>query len=97
MERVLPPQNYKKLKRFLGMINFYRDVFNRRGHVLSPLNDLAAARAKSKKGEKKKPRIGFKMLKVHPDKTKMHHLVFFFSPFFYFAVTAAKSFNGDRI
>ena len=70
MERVLPPQNYKKLKRFLGMINFYRDVFNRRGHVLSPLNDLAAARAKSKKGEKKKPRIGFKMLKVHLDTFK---------------------------
>ena len=39
-ERVLPPQNSKQLKRFLGMINFYRDVFKRRSHNLSPLNDL---------------------------------------------------------
>ena len=39
IERVLPPQNSKQLKRFLGMINFYRDVFKRRSHILSPLND----------------------------------------------------------
>ena len=65
MERVLPPQNGKQLKRFLGMINFYRDVFKRRSHILSPLNDLAAARAKQNKGEKKKPKVAFKMVKVH--------------------------------
>ena len=29
MQRVLPPTNAKQLKRFLGMINFYRDVFER--------------------------------------------------------------------
>ena len=28
MERVLPPQISKQLKRFLGMINFYRDFQN---------------------------------------------------------------------
>ena len=27
MQRVIPPENAKQLKRFLGMINFYRDVF----------------------------------------------------------------------
>ena len=52
------------------MINFYRDVFKRRSHILSPLNDLVAATAKQKKGEKKKPRVVFKMLKVHLDAFK---------------------------
>ena len=57
MERVLPPKNSKQLKRFLGMINFYRDVFKKRSHILVPLNDLAAAIAKQKRGEKKKKKI----------------------------------------
>ena len=52
------------------MINFYRDVFKRRSHILSPLNDLAAATAKQKKGEKNKKRVAFKMLKVHLDAFK---------------------------
>ena len=65
MERVLPPQNSKQLKRFLGMINFYRDVFKRRSHILSPLNDLAVTIAKQKKDEKKKPKVACKILKVH--------------------------------
>ena len=34
------------------------------------MNDLAVATAKQKKGEKKKPRIAFKMLKVHLDAFK---------------------------
>ena len=70
MERILPPQNCKQLKRFLGMINFYRDVFKRRSHILSPLNDLAALTAKQKKGEKKKPKVAFKILKVHLNEFK---------------------------
>ena len=53
MERILPPQNSKQLKEFLSMINFYRDVFKRRSHILSPLNDLEKATAKQKKGKKK--------------------------------------------
>ena len=51
MQRVLPPTNAKQLKRFLGMINFYRDVFERRSHIMAPLNDLAAECGK-RKGKK---------------------------------------------
>ena len=70
MERVLPPQNSTQLKIFLGTNNFYRDIFKRRSHILSPLNDLAAVTAKPKKGEKKNPKVAFKMLKVHFDAFK---------------------------
>ena len=59
MDRVLPPQNNKALKRFLGMINFYREVFKRRSHILSPWKDLTAVTAKPKKGEKKKAQSCF--------------------------------------
>ena len=52
------------------MINFYRDVFKRESHILSPLNDLAGVTAKSKKGEKEKSKVTFKMLKVHLDTFK---------------------------
>ena len=55
IDRVLPPKSSKQLRRFLGMINFYRDLFKRRSHILAPLNSLAAATTKQKKGYKKKP------------------------------------------
>ena len=64
MDRILPPTSSKQLKRFLGMINFYQDVFKRRSHILAPLNDLAAATARQKKGDKKKKMFKFKMEKV---------------------------------
>ena len=67
MERVLPPTSCKQLKTFLDMINLYWDVFKRRRHILEPLNDLAPATAKQKKGEKKKKISKFRMLKEHLD------------------------------
>ena len=37
-DRILSPKTRKQLRRFLGMINFYRDMFRGRSHILSPLN-----------------------------------------------------------
>ena len=45
MDRVLPPKSSKQLQRILGMVNFHRNVFKRRNHILAPLNALAAATA----------------------------------------------------
>ena len=69
MDRVLPPKSSKQLQRFLGMVNFYYDVFKRRIHMLAPLNTLAVATAKQKKGCKKKP-IKFLMQNIHIDAFK---------------------------
>ena len=36
-----PPQNVKQLRRFLGMVQYYRDLWVRQSKMLSPLTDLA--------------------------------------------------------
>mmetsp|Transcript_2824 Transcript_2824/g.7823 ORF Transcript_2824/g.7823 Transcript_2824/m.7823 type:complete len:1452 (-) Transcript_2824:296-4651(-) len=46
IQRVLPPSNKRQLRRFLGMINYYRDMWKRRSHTLAPLTTLAAKNTK---------------------------------------------------
>lgn len=47
MLRIEAPTNRKQLKRFLGMVNFYRDVWPKRSHTLAPLTRLAGGNKKS--------------------------------------------------
>ena len=35
-----PPRNVKELRRFLGMVQYYRDLWERRSEYLAPLTDL---------------------------------------------------------
>ena len=37
---IKPPTSVKELRRFLGMVQFYRDMWQRRSHILAPLTDL---------------------------------------------------------
>ena len=43
---VAEPKSKKELRRFIGMVNYYRDMWIRRSHVLAPLTCLTSKEAK---------------------------------------------------
>ena len=54
-----PPRNVKDLRKFLGMVQYYRDVWEKRSQLLAPLSDLVAecghTKETKRKGTKKRP------------------------------------------
>ena len=46
IKNLAEPTNKKQLRRFIGMVNYYRDMWVRRSHVLSPLTELTSKDAK---------------------------------------------------
>ena len=61
MMRIAEPNTRKELRRFIGCINYYRDVWVRRSHVLAPLAALTSKTVKWKWGPKES--TAFKMAK----------------------------------
>ena len=43
---ILPPKTRRQLRRFLGMVNYYRDMCKHRSHILSPLSRLVSKSVK---------------------------------------------------
>ena len=54
-----PPSNVKELCQFLGMVQYYRDIWEKRSHLLAPLTDLVGecghTKVTKKNKTKKKP------------------------------------------
>ncbi len=54
-----PPKNVKELHPFLGIIQYYRDLWEKRSEMLAPLKDLIAecgeTKATKRTGTKKSP------------------------------------------
>ncbi len=51
-----PPQNVKGLRHFLGMVQYYRDMWAKRSEMLAPLSDLVGECGETKTTKKIKPR-----------------------------------------
>ena len=40
IENIASPKTQKQVRRFVGLINYYRDMWPRRAHILAPLTKL---------------------------------------------------------
>ncbi len=50
-----PPNNVKELRHFLGMVQYYRDMWAKRSEMLAPLSDLVGECGEMKTTKKIKP------------------------------------------
>ena len=44
INKLTPPTKKKELRKFIGMINYYRDIWPQRSHILAPLTALTSAK-----------------------------------------------------
>jgi hypothetical protein len=79
--RIAPPKTKRQLRHFLGMVNFYRDVWRRRSHLLAPLTGLVSDKTKFIWGEEQqrafdeiKRVISKETLLTFPDFNKEFHI-----------------------
>ena len=54
MMHIAEPTNRKELRSFIGIVNYYRDMWFRRSHVLAPLAALTSKTTKWEWGDKQK-------------------------------------------
>ena len=64
----MPPCNVKELRRFFGMVQYYRDIWARRSEMLAPLSNLVGECGHTKVTKAKKT----KELPWHWDKIHQH-------------------------
>ena len=59
------PANVHNVRRLLGMIQYYRDLWEKRSHILAPLSNLVGECGTTK--NRKKPKRKFKWEPVHQE------------------------------
>ena len=78
--RLQPPSNIKELRAFLGMVNYYRDVWPQRTHTLAPLTAMTGKAPfhwtplHQKAFEQMKALISTDALLAYPDPTKPYDI-----------------------
>jgi transposase InsO family protein len=79
--RLQPPRTKRELRRFLGMVNYYRDMWRRRSHLLAPLTALVGKDTKfqwtsehQQAFEKVKTVISRETLLAYPDFNSDFHI-----------------------
>ena len=68
-----PPTTLKELRRFLGMVQFYRDMWKQRSHILAPLTDLVGLGKKKIKWEPNHQRSFEEIKKVLAKETILNY------------------------
>ena len=48
--KIQPPTTQRQLRRFIGMINYYRDVWRKRSHYLEPLTSMVGGKKQVQMG-----------------------------------------------
>ena len=66
---IRPPTTVKGLRKFLGMVQYYRDLWEKRSHLLAPLTDLVGECGHTKAHVRTRPRknlgIGMCIIRKH--------------------------------
>ena len=76
---IAPPKNIKQLRSFLGAVNYYRDMWIRRSHILEPLTKLLSPKVKYKWSEE--AQIAFDNIKKVMSRETLLHYPDFNKPF----------------
>ena len=61
MQNIAEPTNKKELRQFIGLVNYYRDMWVRQSHILAPLARLTTKTVKWEWGHEQ--RKAFQMMK----------------------------------
>ena len=46
IQKIKPPKSHRELQTFIGMVNYYRDIWPQKSHILAPLTSLTLSAVK---------------------------------------------------